>query len=209
MLKLKFSLDPKDAKQMLALSRFAGTLADVAETEVKQATKEQSEALLKKTLVVASNGLEAEAKVIELAPSGRTVENQASEEANGNTEAVEPPKRKRRSKAEIEADEAAAKEEKPARETSGEEAESEAAEVEEEEESDDAPAAKIEKPAKTAARGSITLDDVRRAVAEKKGTAENFQKMKDRLKEAYGVETTPKLDPKYYAEFYDFVNGLK
>lgn len=198
MLKLKFQLDPKDAKQMLALSRFAGTLADVAEIEIKA------------DAAPAIQEEKPEAREVALAPSGRTVENQEHEDPQGNTEPLEAPKRKRRSKAEIEADEAAAAKaetKKPTRETDGEEAESEEAEVEEE--SDDTPAPKIEKAAGPAKRGSITLDDVRRAVAEKKGTAENFQKMKDELKNRYGVETTPKLDPKYYAEFYDFVNGLK
>lgn len=197
MLKLKFSLDPKDAKQMLALSRFAGTLADVAEIEVVKPVADTEEPINNQGPFKVVKLAKESPEVAEVAEAGKDLDPKAEA-----VEAPEPPKRKRRSRAEIEADEAAAKEEKPARETSGEEAESEAAEVEEED-SDDAPAAK------TAARGSITLDDVRRAVAEKKGTAENFQKMKDTLKEKYGVETTPKLDPKYYAEFYDFVNGLK
>jgi len=205
MLKLKISLNPNDAKQMLALSRFAGTLADVTEVTT---TADPAPAI---------EEVKPEAAVVPL-HKGRTAQDQASEEANGNTEpanveATEAPKRKRRSKAEIEADEAAeaaAKAEKPKQEGDGEEAESEEAEVEEEDETEDeAPAPKSEKPAGPTKRGSITLDDVRRAVAEKKGTAENFQKMKDTLKAKYGVETTPKLDPKYYAEFYDFVNGLK
>lgn len=93
----------------------------------------------------------------------------------------EKPKRKRRTRAEIE--------------DAGEAAESEAAEVEDEEEK---PAAKSSK---------VTLDDIRKAVAEKK--EKHMQVMKDKLKEDFGVSKTPDLSEDQYEAFYNFVNALK
>lgn len=66
-----------------------------------------------------------------------------------------------------------------------------------------APAEKIEEP-KTASK--ITLDDVRRAVAEKKDA--HFEIMKFKLKEDFGVAKTPDLKPEDYERFYNFVNSL-
>jgi hypothetical protein len=67
-----------------------------------------------------------------------------------------------------------------------------------------APAEKIEdaKPAVS----KITLDDVRRAVAEKKDA--HFEIMKFKLKEEFGVTKTPDLKPEDYERFYNFVNSL-
>jgi hypothetical protein len=66
-----------------------------------------------------------------------------------------------------------------------------------------APAEKIEEPK---AASKITLDDVRRAVAEKKDA--HFEIMKFKLKEDFGVTKTPDLKPEDYERFYNFVNSL-
>jgi hypothetical protein len=78
----------------------------------------------------------------------------------------------------------------------GEAAEGEAAEAEtESEDVEEAPA-----PSK------ITLDDIRRAVAEKK--EKHFQHLKFKLKEDFGVSKTTDLAPDQYEAFYNYVNGL-
>lgn len=61
-----------------------------------------------------------------------------------------------------------------------------------------------EHPAETSSK--ITLDDIRRVVAEKK--EKHFQIMKFTLKEQFGVTKTPDLKEEQYAAFYNFVNGL-
>lgn len=53
---------------------------------------------------------------------------------------------------------------------------------------------------------AITLDDIRRVVAEKK--EKHFQAMKTTLKEEYGVSKTPDLKTEQYESFYNYVNGL-
>lgn len=65
-----------------------------------------------------------------------------------------------------------------------------------------------EQPAEQPAEASskITLDDIRRVVAEKK--EKHFQIMKFTLKEDFGVTKTPDLKEEQYAAFYNFVNGL-
>jgi RNase H-fold protein (predicted Holliday junction resolvase) len=67
-----------------------------------------------------------------------------------------------------------------------------------------APAEKIEDSKPAASK--ITLDDVRRAVAEKKDA--HFEIMKFKLKEDFGVTKTPDLKPEDYERFYNFVNSL-
>lgn len=62
------------------------------------------------------------------------------------------------------------------------------------------PAEQPEQPPK------ITLDDIRRVVAEKK--EKHFQAMKATLKEEYGVSKTPDLKPDQYEAFFNYVNGL-
>ena len=52
----------------------------------------------------------------------------------------------------------------------------------------------------------ITLDDIRRAVAEKKD--KHLAAMKEELSSKYGVKTTPKLDPEHYPAFFEFINSL-
>jgi outer membrane biosynthesis protein TonB len=52
----------------------------------------------------------------------------------------------------------------------------------------------------------ITLDDVRRAVAEKKDV--HLEVMKFKLREEFGVAKTPDLKEEDYEKFYNFVNSL-
>lgn len=63
-------------------------------------------------------------------------------------------------------------------------------------------------PAEQPAEGGskITLDDIRRVVAEKK--EKHFQVMKFKLKQDFGVTKTPDLKEEQYEAFYNFVNGL-
>ena len=61
-----------------------------------------------------------------------------------------------------------------------------------------------EQPAESGSK--ITLDDIRRVVAEKK--EKHFQVMKFKLKQDFGVTKTPDLKEEQYEAFYNFVNGL-
>jgi len=194
MLKLKIQLDPKNAKQMLALSSFAAVLADVSDNQ-KQA-------------------IEGVAKLVnEDAPHI-----QALEKANGNTEPVEEaPKRKRRTKAEIEAEKEASEKEvydkisilgKLTEALNGESEEEDDAEEDEgtdaeEAEGDGADAEEVEE---TEGASGVTLDDIRRAVAEKK--AVHLQIMKFKLKEGFSASKLDDLKPAQFAAFYKFVSGL-
>lgn len=58
----------------------------------------------------------------------------------------------------------------------------------------------------TESGSKITLDDIRRVVAEKK--EKHFQIMKFTLKQDFGVSKTPDLKEEQYEAFYNFVNGL-
>lgn len=186
MIKLKFNLDPADRNQMLALSRFAGTLAG-AGVEI-QTNKPEGVKLAAVT---------AEAEAAQEAPV----------KPEPKQEAAPAPTRKRRTKAEIEAAEKAAGlapvEDDREHEFQPDETEDGELEAESEDAEETAPAGKS-----TAERGGkkITMDDVRAAVAEKKD--KHFDKMKRELLNRYGVATTPKLPEEHWAAFYDFVNGL-
>lgn len=236
MLKLKIQLDPKNAKQMLALSSFAAVLADVSDNQ-KQAIEgvaklvnedapriqalEKANAELKlfmeKETISAAGQLRKFAEK-DLAPSGRTWEEQAWETANGNTEPVEEaPKRKRRTKAEIEAEKEASEKEvydkisilgKLTEALNGESEEEDDAEEDEgtdaeEAEGDGADAEEVEE---TEGASGVTLDDIRRAVAEKK--AVHLQIMKFKLKEGFSASKLDDLKPAQFAAFYKFVSGL-
>lgn len=181
MIKLKFNLDPADRNQMLALSRFAGTLAG-AGVEI-QTNKPEG---------IKFAAVTAEAEAAQEAPA----------KPESKQEAAPASTRKRRTKAEIEAERAAANTETPEED---EDPEAENEEAEEVEEAEEDPKNEVKS---TAERGGkkITMDDVRAAVAEKKD--KHFDKMKRELLNRYGVATTPKLPEEHWAAFYDFVNGL-
>ena len=184
MLKLKFNLDPKDATQMLALSRFAGTLAGNAEIQVTAPALKEAEA----------------PKVAAEAP--KVAAEAPKVEAEAPKVEAEAPKRKRRTRAEIEAEKAAQEEskEEDTDDESGEEVEGEDAgeEVEgEDAETENTPKAKA---------SSITLDDVRQAVNDKR--EKHLAIMKFKLTNDFGVATVSKLDPKHYDAFYAYVNSL-
>jgi hypothetical protein len=195
MLKLKIQLDPKNAKQMLALSSFAAVLADVSDN-AKNATL-----AVEGLAVVLKDAEPVEAPKVEAEP--------VEEEA---------PKRKRRTKAEIEAEKAenyatmkaelkAGQEE--AESDDEDDADADAEEVEdegtdaEEAESDDADAEEVDE---TKSASGVTLDDIRRAVAEKK--AVHLQVMKFKLKEGFNASKLDDLKPAQFAAFYKFVSAL-
>jgi len=191
MLKLKFNLDPKDATQMLALSRFAGTLAGNAEIQVTAPALKEAEAP------------KVAAEAPKVAAEAPKVEAEAPKvEAEAPKVEAEAPKRKRRTRAEIEAEKAAQEEskEEDTDDESGEEVEGEDAgeEVEgEDAETENTPKAKA---------SSITLDDVRQAVNDKR--EKHLAIMKFKLTNDFGVATVSKLDPKHYDAFYAYVNSL-
>jgi hypothetical protein len=185
MLKLKIQLDPKNAKQMLALSSFAAVLAE--ETDKATQAAEAPAAVVKEAEPVEAPKVEAEP---------------AEEEA---------PKRKRRTKAEIEAENYAAKkaELKAAQEeieaedkSDGYEDDADAEEAEEAED-DDADAEEVDE---NESASGVTLDDIRRAVAEKK--AVHLQVMKFKLKEGFNASKLDDLKPAQFAAFYKFVSAL-
>lgn len=190
MLKLKFQLDPENKMQMSALAAFASTLSGQ---------------------FVALNTA-AESTTAAEAPA-----DDAPEEIKQKTEApaeekADPPKRKRRSAAEIKAEKEAAAEQEDAEEESdgGEDAEEESDGGEDAEEQDaEEQSAKGEVSTAERKGKKITLDDIRGAVAEKRGNPANVVKMKETLLSKFGVKTTPELDVDHYAAFFDFVNGLK
>jgi Mg-chelatase subunit ChlI len=207
MLKLKIQLDPKSAKQMLALSSFAAVLADVSDN-AKNAT-------------LAVEGLAAVKLVNEAEPEACYYYGKPKVEAP-KVEAPkveeEAPKRKRRTKAEIEAEKAenyatmkaelkAGQEE--AESDDEDDADADAEEVEdegtdaEEAESDDADAEEVDE---TESASGVTLDDIRRAVAEKK--AVHLQVMKFKLKEGFNASKLDDLKPAQFAAFYKFVSAL-
>lgn len=177
MLKLKLALDTSNRHHMTALSNFAAELAVV---RIKQ---EKEDAVF-----TTKSG-----DTVLLAASGRTLENQAHEEANGNTEPLQTPEKPKKPRAEKPKAETEAVEEKPNK-----------APAAEKQVAEKAPAERVEE-AKPAA-SKITLDDVRRAVAEKKD--QHFEIMKFKLKEEFGVSKTPDLKPEDYERFYNFVNSL-
>lgn len=193
MLKLKFQLDPENKTQMSALAAFASTLSGQ---------------------FVALNTA-AESTTAAEAPA-----DDAPEEIKQKTEApaeekVDPPKRKRRSTAEIRAEKEAAAEQEAEEEAEEESDGGEDAEEEgdggEDAEEQDAEEQGAKGGVSTAERKGkkITLDDIRGAVAEKRGNPANVVKMKETLLSKFGVKTTPELDVDHYAAFFDFVNGLK
>lgn len=187
MLKLKLALDTSNAAQLRALSKFADELAEAANGTEKPALVAAS----------SSSGLvDPEKSEYVKAPSVEEIQEETPEKpkaskAEDAPEEEKPKRRKRRTKAELEAAKQGddAEEESAESEDAGEEAESEEAEE--------------QKPAKAS---NVTLDDIRRAVAEKK--EKHFQIMKFKLKEDYGVGKTTDLDEKDYADFFNFVNGL-
>lgn len=186
--KLSLTLSADNRAQMQALSIFASALALGEPTEAP-AAKEAP----KKTLA----NDEATVTTTEAAPVVNLTEE-------------EKPKRKRRTAAEMKADNGPESE-------AAEVAESAPAEVESEENylakayakldevdgtnGHDAPA-----PKNPPTASKITLDDVRRAVADKK--EKHLQIMKFKLKEDFGVSKTPDLAPHQYEAFYNFLQSL-
>ena len=166
---------------MQALSIFASALAlgEEVVNEAKAAVKDEAQSAVNEAL--------------------RPLQFQEDEKRMGNTEPQdapeeEKPKRKRRTAAEMKAEESAESE-------AAEVAENEPAEVETEDAVEEAPA-----PKSPAAASKITLDDVRRAVADKK--EKHLQIMKFKLKEDFGVSKTPDLAPHQYEAFYNFLQSL-
>lgn len=181
--KLSLTLSADNRAQMQALSIFASALA-LGETNEAPATTETPVALYGQIIGGKGTANEATVTTTEAAP----VVNLAEEEK---------PKRKRRTAAEMKAEESAeSAESEPA-----EAAENEPAEAESEDAVEEAPA-----PKNPPAPSKITLDDVRRAVAEKK--EKHLQIMKFKLKEDFGVSKTPDLAPHQYEAFYNFLNNL-
>ena len=115
------------------------------------------------------------------AESKAEIYKEPKKEESTTAPATEEPKRKRRTKAEIEAEKAAAVENEDV-------AEVEAEEVEEAEET-----------------ASLKIEDVRPLLAKKVGT--HRQDIKDKLTE-FGAPNLTALEPKFYAEFVDFLNSL-
>jgi hypothetical protein len=185
MLKLKIQLDPKNAKQMLALSSFAAVLAEESDKATQAA--EAPAAVVKEAEPVEVPKVEAEP-----------------------VEGEEAPKRKRRTKAEIESENYAAKkaELKAAQEEIEAEDKSDGYEddADAEEAEDDADDADAEEVDETESASGVTLDDIRRAVAEKK--AVHLQVMKFKLKEGFNASKLDDLKPAQFAAFYKFVSAL-
>lgn len=116
------------------------------------------------------------------AGSKAEISKESKKEESATAPATEEPKRKRRTKAEIEA------EKEQAAEVENEDvAEEEAEEVEAEE------------------TVSLKIEDVRPLLAKKVGT--HRQAIKDKLTE-FGAPNLTALEPKFYAEFVDFLNSL-
>jgi outer membrane biosynthesis protein TonB len=187
-IRLSLSLDPENGAQMLALANFALTLVEaktgtIPEKTVVPVTRDE------KTVVV----LDKDGSVFK---DGFDVVPTVTDYPEEQPQPEEPKKRKRRTKAGIEAESNAETEQAETAEMEPAETESESAEEEAEER--DEP--KASRPSK------ITLDDVRRAVAEKKEA--HLPIMKFKLKEEFGVKTTPELAEHQYEAFYNFVTSL-
>jgi hypothetical protein len=179
--KLSLTLSADNRTQMQALANFALTLAGAETVEMPTHTEAP--------VVLYGTQTRSNSETVSLStfkPDPATVST-----TNAEPTEEDKPKRRRRTAAEMKADNSA--ESEPA-----EAAESEAAEVDNqaaEEEPEAAP-----KPSK------ITLDDVRRAVAEKKDL--HLQIMKFKLKEDFGVTKTPDLAEHQYEAFYNFLQSL-
>lgn len=171
--KLSLTLSADNREQMLALSIFASALA--GDQQVASEPVATSYSL--------SNSLDA------YQPNSATVSTTGVELTNAEPTEEEKPKRRRRTAAEMKADNSA--ESEPA-----EAAESDPAEAEQEE-AEETPAPRTSK---------ITLDDVRRAVSEKKDR--HLQIMKFKLREDFGVTKTPDLADHQYEAFYNFLQSL-
>jgi hypothetical protein len=184
--KLSLTLSADNHAQMQALANFAATLA-LGEPSSIKATRVDHAAVkapsLSTTPAARYGYMDGDGTVSVVAKA--PVFNLAEEEK---------PKRKRRTAAEMKAVESAESE-------AAEVAESAPAEVESEEAEEEAPA-----PKSPPAASKITLDDVRRAVAEKK--EKHLQIMKFKLKEDFGVSKTPDLAPHQYEAFYNFLQSL-
>lgn len=181
--KLSLTLSADNRAQMQALANFALTLAG-AET-VEMPTHTEAPVVFYSSVGTGNSGT---VSLSAFKPDPATVST-----TNAEPTEEEKPKRKRRTAAEMKADESA--ESEPA-----EAAESEAAEVDNQAAEEETKAAPAPKPSK------ITLDDVRRAVAEKKDL--HLQIMKFKLKEDFGVTKTPDLAEHQYEAFYNFLQSL-
>ena len=106
------------------------------------------------------------------------------------TEKPAPPKRKRKSKTQVE-------EVEEVEEVEAESAEAESAEAEEAEEAETGTNTNTRK---------ITIDDIRREVAKKKDV--HLKVMKFELKTEYGAATVNELDEEHYYNFWAYVKGL-
>jgi len=113
------------------------------------------------------------------------------------TEKPAPPKRKRKSKKQVEEVEAESTEAESAEAEEAESAEAESAEAEEAEEAETGTNTNTRK---------ITIDDIRREVAKKKDV--HLKVMKFELKTEYGAATVNELDEEHYYNFWAYVKGL-
>jgi hypothetical protein len=192
MLKLKIQLDPKNAKQMLALSSFAAVLAEETDKATQAVEAPAPKADADQTATETTD--EIALREITEARAAR-----AKQEAEAPKQ-EDAPKRKRRTRAEIEAEKAAQEEEEEEEEDDADDADDADAE---EAEDDDADAEEVDE---TESASGVTLDDIRRAVAEKK--AVHLQVMKFKLKEGFNASKLDDLKPAQFAAFYKFVSAL-
>lgn len=181
--KLSLTLSANDPAQMLALANFAKALAENQASETPQINK------------AVAFGLEGISQAPHSVSGARmatilTEAVESLEPAKNEAEAVvkEAPQRKRRTQAEIKAE----------REEAEQVSESETAESE--------PAVVEDEAPKSPAPSKITLDDVRRAIADKK--EKHLQIMKFKLQEEFGVSKAPDLKPDQYEAYYNFLTSL-
>lgn len=176
MLKIKIALDSSNAAEMHALSVFAASLAEAHKDDNAKLAHVLSADRPGTFTATASEHLPEGAVVRIVEPETSPLE--------------KDPEKPKRSRKPAEAAEKQAAEKVPAEEPDQSE------EIEK-------PATPVEQPKATS---KITLDDVRRAVLEKKDT--HFEVMKFKLKSDYGVARTPDLKEEDYESFYHFVNSL-
>jgi outer membrane biosynthesis protein TonB len=177
--KLSLSLSANDPAQMLALASFAKALAE-SQTAVTQNVN--------KAVAFGLEGI-TQAPQSKSSASMVTILTEAIESFEPKSE-EEKPKRKRRTAAEIKADSEAAESESAEEETT-------------EPEQENAPEPE---PTEQPKISKITLDDIRRVVAEKK--EKHLQVMKFKLSQDFGVTKTPDLSPDQYEAFYKFLESL-
>jgi len=179
MLKMKIALDSSNAAEMHALSVFAASLAEAHKDDnakLAHVLSADRPTTFSATPIVTASTVDF--KISEHAPTDALVE--IISETPPLEKDPDKPKRTR----------------KPA-----EPAEKQAAEKVPADQPEEPKLAEQPKPV-----SKITLDDVRRAVAEKKDV--HLEVMKFKLREEFGVAKTPDLKEEDYEKFYNFVNTL-